>query len=118
MARSQLRGHAGEALAAAYLELVGYTIEAHNVRVGGVEVDLVADDRHTRVLVEVKLRSRSDYGGAALAVDRAKRERLRRAALTPARNDARPVRIDVIAIEPGEDGAVIHHYRNAVTEGS
>jgi len=118
MGRSQTRGSAGEALAAAYLELVGWTIEAHNVRLAGVEVDIVASDGRARVLVEVKLRSRTDYGGAALAVDRAKRERLRRAALVLVKSDARPVRIDVIAIEPGADGAIIHHYRNAVTEGS
>ena len=118
MARSQQRGSAGEALAAAYLELVGYVVESRNTHLGGVEVDLIATDGSIRVLVEVKLRSRSDYGGAALAVDRAKRERLRRAALTPVRNDPRPVRIDVIAIEPGANGAIIHHYRNAVTEGS
>ena len=118
MARSQLRGNAGEALAAAYLELIGYAVEAHNIRLGGVEIDLVANDGRTRVLVEVKLRSRTDYGGAALAVNHAKRERLRRAAQVLVRHEARPVRIDVIAIEPGADGAIIHHYRNAVMEGS
>jgi len=105
-------------IAAAYLELVGYVIEARNVRVAGVEIDIVASDGRTRALVEVKLRSRADYGGAALAVDRAKRERLRRAAHVLAQEGARPVRIDVVAIEPGEDRAIIHHFRNAVMEGS
>lgn len=116
MGRSNDRGRAGEALAAAYLELSGYTIEARNTRIAGVEVDLVARKGRTRALVEVKLRTRTDYGGAALAVDHVKRERLRRALMAIA-GDGAPVRIDVIAIEPHEDGATVRHYRNAVTEG-
>ena len=117
MGRSQLRGSAGEELAAAYLEMEGFVVEARNVRVAGVEIDIVARDRDFRVLVEVKLRSRTDYGGAALAVDRMKRERLRRAAHV-LMVDALPVRIDVVAIEPGDGGVHIQHFRNAVMEGS
>jgi len=117
MGRAQRRGQVGEALAAAYLELAGYVIEARNTRIAGVEVDLVASDERRRVVVEVKLRSRADYGGAALAVGHAKRERLRRAALALARGEVLPVRIDVIAIELESDSATVRHYRNAVTDG-
>src|SRR5438105_497786 len=118
MGRTQTLGRSGEALAVAYLELAGYLIEARNLKVSGIEIDVVATDGRARALVEVKLRSRSDYGGAALAVDHAKRERLRRAALALGRADSLPVRIDVIAIEPHDGGMMIRHYRNAVTEGS
>jgi putative endonuclease len=118
MGRSQVRGRAGEALAAAYLELMGYAIEARNTRVAGVEVDLVASDDRTIALVEVKFRTRTDYGGAALAVDRTKRERMVRAARAVGDHEGRAVRIDVIAIEPHEHGATIRHYPNAVTEGT
>ena len=118
MGRAQRRGSSGEALAAAYLELAGFVIEARNERIAGVEIDLVANDGRTRTLIEVKLRTRTDYGGAALAVDRTKRERLRRAASSLACGDTAPVRIDVITIEPHSDGLTIHHYRNAVTEGT
>jgi putative endonuclease len=114
MGRTQVRGAAGEALAAAYLELVGFTIERRNARIAGVEVDLVARDGPAQVLVEVKLRGRLDYGGAALAIDRSKRDRLIQAGRFLAA--AGVVRIDVVAVEQSEDGAVVRHFRNAITE--
>ena len=80
MGEAQDRGRVGEALAAAYLEMVGCRCVARNVRLAGVEVDLVVDDGPSRVLVEVRVRSRGDYGGAAATILRAKRERLVRAA--------------------------------------
>ena len=88
---------------------------ARNQRLGGVEVDLVAAEAKARILVEVKYRGRSDYGGAALAVDRIKRERLIRAARALESQGA-AVRIDVVAIELDADGATVRHYRNAVSE--
>jgi len=118
MVTTRSRGAQGEALAAAYLHLAGCVVEARNARIAGVEIDLVALDRGTRALIEVKFRGRTDYGGAALAVDRSKRERLRRAASALARDGAIPVRIDVIAIELRDDGAVLRHFRSAVMEES
>ena len=111
-----MRGRAGESLAAAYLELVGLRVKERNLRVAGVEVDLMAAEGSTSVLVEVKFRGRRDYGGAALAVDHRKGERLRRAARTLAGWGAARVRIDVVTVELDPDGAVVRHYRNAVTD--
>jgi putative endonuclease len=116
MGVARRHGLAGETLAAAYLELQGFEVVARNVRLAGVEVDLVAADGEARVVVEVKFRGRSDYGGAALAVDRGKRERLRRAALALAQRGTERVRVDVVAIELAADGASIRHYRNAVVD--
>ena len=107
-------GTAGEALAAAYFELTGCVVVARNVRLAGVEVDLVVDDGGAQVLVEVKTRTRSDYGGAALALGPAQRARLLRAAATLERS--RRSRIDVLSIEITEDGAVVRHYRGAVSD--
>src|SRR5262245_53745895 len=115
MGLAQWRGRAGEALAAAYLELVGCRIVARNARLGGVEVDLVADDGATRVLVEVRLRTRADYGGAAATVDAAKRARLARAAGALAAESHRPVRVDVLAVDVSPDGARLTHYRSALS---
>jgi putative endonuclease len=114
MGTTRARGQAGEALAAAYLTLLGWGALERNVRVGGVEVDLVAVDGDTRVLVEVKYRGRADFGGAALAVDQGKRDRLRRAALACEACGVRWVRIDVVAMELTDDGLRLRHYRNAV----
>ena len=116
MGTAKVRGARGEALAAAWLELCGHEVLGRNVRLGGVEVDLVAGAGDARVVVEVKLRGRTDYGGAASAVDHAKRGRLLRAARALAQRGAPAVRIDVITIETGDDGFTLRHYRNAVTE--
>jgi len=117
MGTGNVRGARGESLAGAWLELAGCPVIGRNVRLGGVEVDLLAEDGETRVVVEVKLRGRADYGGAALAVDRRKRERLVRAARALQQSGAKAVRIDVIAIETEADGLTLRHYRNAVTDG-
>jgi putative endonuclease len=115
MGIAQRRGAAGESLAAAYYELLGGRIVGRNQRLGGVEVDLIVEQDGTLVLVEVKLRGRGDFGGAARAVDRAKAERMRRAARALGA-DARALRIDVVALEPVDDGLVLRHYRNAITD--
>jgi putative endonuclease len=109
------RGEAGEALAAAYLELIGCRILARNIRLAGVEVDLVVEEGRCHVVVEVKMRNRTDYGGAAQAVDHKKQARLARAARVLASEGAESIRIDVIAVELEPEGARLRHYRNAVT---
>jgi putative endonuclease len=116
MALTGARGRAGEAIAAAYLEWCGLAIVERNTRLAGVEVDLVADDRGTVVVVEVKTRGRHDWGGAAMAVDHVKRGRLRRAAHALEQRGARHVRIDVVAIEADRDGLRLTHHRNAIEE--
>ncbi len=118
MGLAQEHGHAGERLAAAYLELVGMEVTRRNVRLAGVEVDLVAREGRIRVVVEVKLRGRSDYGGAVAAVDMRKCARLRRAALALVDQEDGPVRVDVIAMDLSSDGLVLRHVRNAVTGGA
>ena len=108
------RGRSAEALATAYLELAGFTVVERNLRLAGVEVDLLAAEGRTQVLVEVKYRHRDDFGGAAAAVDARKRERLLKAASALVARGSREVRIDVVTIERVEQGAEIRHYRGAV----
>jgi putative endonuclease len=114
MGVANIRGRAGEALAAAYLELAGCDVLARNHRLAGVEVDVVAREARCRVVVEVKLRNRGDYGGAAAAVDVRKQSRLLRAAQALVGDGAGPVRIDVITVELESTGARIVHYRDAI----
>ena len=116
MGLAQDHGRAGETLAAAYLEIAGLAVTHRNVRLAGVEVDLVARERGTRVVVEVKLRNRADYGGAVAAVDGRKRERLRQAARALLAEGRGPVRVDVIAMDLTADGLALRHVRNAVTD--
>lgn len=116
MGLTQARGRAGEALAIAYLELAGFRIMGRNLRLAGAEVDVLASDGPARVVVEVKLRGRTDFGGAVAAVDHVKRARLVRAARALQQSGADRVRIDVVAVDLTPDGAAVRHYRNAVTE--
>ena len=116
MGIAQFRGRAGEALAAAFLELRGCRVVARNVRLGGVEVDLVVEEGGVHAIVEVRLRSRADFGSAAETLDGRKRDRLRRAAGALMQQCACRVRLDVVAIDLAADGARLAHYRNAFAD--
>jgi len=116
MSVARRRGMAAETLAIAYLELTGCRVIARNLRLAGVEVDALVRDGEAQVVVEVKCRGRTDYGGAAAAIDVSKRARLVRAAHALQANGARRVRIDVVAVDVSIDGATLRHYRSAVTE--
>lgn len=74
------RGQQAEDLAAAFLQRQGLTIVERNFRVRGGEIDLVARQGSTLVFVEVRLRSRADFGGAAASITAQKQARLIRAA--------------------------------------
>jgi putative endonuclease len=102
-------GRAAEALAAAHLERNGLEIVARNYRCRRGEVDLIASDGPTLVFVEVRLRSRRDFGGAAASIDERKQHRIaiaaqhflsRHRATPPCRFDAVLLtRLDEDAIE-------------------
>lgn len=70
------RGREGETLAANFLEGRGLKIVDRNFRVRGGEIDLVCRDGKVLVFVEVRLRSRSDFGGAAASIGQRKRQRI------------------------------------------
>ena len=116
----QERGDTAEAEAARYLTAIGWSIRARQVRVGRAEIDIVAIDPgppRTLVFVEVRWRSRRDFGLPEETVDHRKRQRLHaaafrlldaeRAAATPRELPNLPIRFDLIAVEPG--GKLRHH---------
>ena len=70
------RGREAEALAALYLEGCGLRILERNFLVRGGEIDLICRDGQTLVFVEVRLRSRSDFGGAGASITATKRRRI------------------------------------------
>lgn len=116
------RGQWGEDLAAQALERRGYLIVERNWRCPGGEIDLIMRDGEAWAFVEVKLRSRADYGTPEEAVDERKQARLLQAALLYL--DEHGIidaewRIDVVAIELAPSGRVdrIALYRNAVMYG-
>jgi putative endonuclease len=96
-------GRVGEDLAHRYLRRHGCTIVARNYRPpsGGVEIDLVAWHAGTLVFVEVKTRAADDFGTPDRAVDREKREHVKRAARDYARRagvEWEKTRFDIVSI--------------------
>jgi putative endonuclease len=78
-ARQQL-GQRAEDLVAARLSSLGWRILGRNVRVGRYELDLVALDGSTVVVIEVRLRGSSSWTTPLGSIDASKRARLRNAA--------------------------------------
>jgi putative endonuclease len=106
-----LLGQSAEARAEAFLITQGLTSVARNWRCRFGEIDLIMQDGPTRVFVEVRLRSRSEFGGAAASVTPAKQRKL----LTAARQylgglkTLPPCRFDVVALDGNSAPAWIKH---------
>ncbi len=77
MARNNLAGAWGEALAAEFLRKKHYKIVAHQFHCRFGEVDLVAENRDFIVFVEVKLRKSAAFAAAREYVGRDKQDRIR-----------------------------------------
>jgi putative endonuclease len=94
-------GQRGEALAARELQSRGYVILERGWRCRLGEIDIVARDKEVLVVVEVKARSRSDYGPPIDAVDGRKRrklEQLARAYLKTRKRSDVSLRFDVVGV--------------------
>ncbi len=98
-------GRWGEDLAARELRRRGYRVLERNQRVGRGEVDLVARQGSTVVIVEVKTRRTGTFGGAREAISTAKARRLVSLGHRYAQTAGAPDwRIDVVAIDIAPDG--------------
>jgi putative endonuclease len=101
-------GAAAEAAAAGYLQSQGLLVLARNLRCRAGELDLVCLDRGVIVIVEVRHRATSGFGGALASVTRRKQRKLIRA--TEFYWQRRPawracaLRFDVIAVSGRPDG--------------
>ena len=121
-------GQLGERIAADFLQKNGYKIIDKNRHISRNEIDIIAEDSHFLVFVEVKTRSvayeeSSAYGSPGRAVDYKKRSNIVQAAkayLMSNYTDKQP-RIDVIEVymkERGENSVSpqilsINHIRDA-----
>ena len=99
-------GRTAEARAQAWLERAGLVLVVRNYRCRVGEIDLVMFDPRSNVLVfvEVRSRSRADFGSAAESIGYVKQRRCWLAAnhLLVARRDLRRMRarFDVVALDP------------------
>lgn len=116
-----LTGERGEDAAFFHLREQGYTVVARrwgSPRVRG-DLDLVAWDGETLVVVEVKTRTAHDLAPAETAVDRDKQTQLRKLARLwlrqlPGRyRDQVGLRFDVVSVYLLADGAEFEHFRQA-----
>lgn len=107
-------GQRGEALTADYLAGRGFVILGRNVRVGRLEIDVIAQRDDLVVFVEVRARSNRRTAEPFESIDRGKVQRLRRAAARwleqwPARGQAMVnVRFDVASVVLDGDAAAKH----------
>ena len=112
----KLIGRDGEAAAADYLRKKKYRIVGMNFTCRFGEIDLIAEDRHYVVFVEVKRRRDARFARALEYVNAPKQRRIVAAAqLWLAQNETeKQPRFDVIEVY-GTDGAIrsINHIENA-----
>lgn len=117
---TQYQGQAAESIAARWLTTQGLSILMRNLACRAGELDLVARDHHTLVIIEVRQRHSNRYGGAAASITLAKQRRIIRAAnyFLPTLADAfflgvtPPCRFDVVVL----DGEHLRWFRHAFTQ--
>ncbi len=110
MARNNLTGAWGEALAAEYLRKKHFTIVSAGYRCRFGEIDLIASNRKYLVFVEVKLRKSDKFAQAMEFVDFRKQKRIITTAeiyLSQHPTDLQP-RFDVIEIYAPDGTATAH----------
>lgn len=118
---AQRAGDDAEARVATHLTTIGWRLLGTHVRVGHAELDIVAVDPGpppALVVVEVRWRSRRDFGLPEETVDGRKRARLHRAGFTLCERGrlvdgtlvpSLPLRFDLIVVEPGDR---LRHHRH------
>jgi putative endonuclease len=114
-------GGRAETAAVDYLATQGFSILATNLRLGPLEIDVVARKGPLVVVVEVRTRGERSYQRALESVSRAKQERLVRAARRLWRDrfaadaSAERLRFDVIAVSFEAGSVRIEHVAGAFT---
>ena len=113
-------GRRAEAAAVDYLRSNGFEILGTNVRVGALEIDVVARRGALVAVVEVRTRGRGSFVGPLASIDARKRGRLVRAAarlwrekLSRDESIAR-LRIDIIAVSFEDGRTLVEHVEAAI----
>jgi putative endonuclease len=113
-------GRRAEAAVADYLVASGYEVLARNLRLGALELDLVAKRGALVAVVEVRTRGATALQSAFESVSATKRARLRRAVARLWREklagmpDVERVRIDVAAVTFDRGQATVEYVEGAI----
>ena len=108
-------GNKGEELATTFLKKCGYRIIRRNWRVSVGEIDILARDGGTIVIVEVKTKTTPSFGYPSEIVNYYKRQKLLQLArycLTVYPDN--DVRIDVVSVDLSGSEPNVEHIINAV----
>lgn len=100
MAAHNELGQWGEQVAADYLQAKGYTVVVRNWKSGHRDIDIVALDGETLVIVEVKTRRNRLFADPESAVDSRKISSIRQAAnhYVKLYHADQPVRFDIVTV--------------------
>ena len=113
--KNKSTGNLGEDLASEYLKKLGYKILVRNLRLSFGEIDILAQDKKTIVVVEVKTVRGAGFGLAQELVRYKKQEKLKLLARAIEQQyPASTIRIDVIGIDFTLGEPKIEHLINAV----
>lgn len=109
-------GAQAEQLAAQFLQRHGLSLLHCNYRCRYGEIDLIMRDGETLVFVEVRLRSRQDFGGAAASIGAIKQARLLKTAqhYLSSLKHMPACRFDAVLLQKG-DSSGIEWVKNAFT---
>ncbi len=113
-------GRTAEDAACAYLSLRGFDILERNLRLGPLEIDLVASAGEWIVLVEVRYRGRTDRGLPEESIHPGKRRRILRAGEAywmTRRPQGRGLRFDLVTLTLVADGMRLRHYPHFLVPG-
>lgn len=117
----QQRGELAEKMACDYLRKQGFDLIEQNFRCNIGEIDLIMQDGDDIVFVEVRSRSRTDYGHASETINRQKQRKIINAATwwLQQRNwlYTRYSRFDVVAIHYINDSVTLDWFKNAFLAG-
>lgn len=110
-------GATGEQIASDFLRRIGYKIIDTNVRSKIGEIDILAQDRSTLVIVEVKAKRGTHQGSAIEMITPTKQYKLILLALElQNRYKTEEIRIDVIAIDGlGASNMRVKHHKAVVS---
>ena len=108
-------GKEGEEIASGFLKKKGFRIIEKNYRTVFGEIDIIAQDREVLVFVEVKTRADISFAYPFEAVNRKKREKIRKTAVCFMKNLKKevPARFDILSICLKNGKQQIEHIQDA-----
>jgi putative endonuclease len=108
-------GAQAEQTAARYLQRHGLRLLQSNYRCRFGEIDLILADRDTLVFVEVRLRTHSDFGGAAASIDERKQHKVILAAqhYLASVSPVPPCRFDAVLLTSADGAQGVEWLQNA-----